>query len=68
MSYFVSRIEQDSEFWLSALIVCHSLSLLQQCNVLNFFQKNKSYTLKMEIDEIDSKDGHIYRLTKIYEI
>ena len=31
-------------------------------------RKQISYTLKMEIDEIDGKDGHIYRLKKINEI
>ena len=26
----------------------------------DYFQKKKSYTLKMEIDEIDGNNGHIY--------
>ena len=30
--------------------------------------EKKLYTLKMEIDETDGKDGHIYRLNKIDEI
>ena len=30
--------------------------------LLFFFQKKKSYTLEMEMDEIDGNDGHIYRL------
>ena len=33
-----------------------------------YFEKKKLYILKMEIDEIDDKDGHIYRLKKIDEI
>ena len=32
------------------------------------FRKNILYTVKMEIDETDGKDGHIYRLKKIDEI
>ena len=30
--------------------------------------RKKSYILKIEIDEIDGKDGHVYRLKIIYEI
>ena len=30
--------------------------------------EKKLYTLKLEIDETDGKDGHIYRLKKIDEI
>ena len=30
--------------------------------------EKKLYTLKIEIDETDGKDGHIYRLKKRYEI
>ena len=33
-----------------------------------YFQKKKLYTLKIEIDEIDGKDWHVYRLKKIDEI
>ena len=33
-----------------------------------YFQKKKLYAQKMEIDETDGKDGHIYRLKKIDEI
>ena len=32
------------------------------------YRKKISYTLKIEIDEIDGNDGHIYRLNKIDEI
>ena len=28
----------------------------------DYFLKNKLYKIKMEIDEIDGNDGHIYRL------
>ena len=30
-----------------------------------FFKKNKKHTLKMEIEETDGNDGHIYRLKKL---
>ena len=30
-----------------------------------YFQKKNIYTLKMEIDETDGKDEHIYRLKEI---
>ena len=33
-----------------------------------YFQKKILYTLKMEINDTDGKDGHIYRLKKIDEI
>ena len=33
-----------------------------------YFQKKILYTLKMEIDETDGKDGHIHRLNKIDKI
>ena len=33
-----------------------------------YFQKKKLYILKIEIDEIDGNDGHIYRLKKINDI
>ena len=32
------------------------------------FRKKILYTLKIEIDETDGKDWHIYRLKKIHEI
>ena len=32
------------------------------------FETKILYTLKMEIDETDGKDGHIYRLKKNHEI
>ena len=36
--------------------------------VILLSEQQKCYTLKMEIDETDGKDGHIYRLKKIDEI
>ena len=33
--------------------------------ILGMIFPKKLYTLKMEIDEIDGKDGHIYRLKKL---
>ena len=31
----------------------------------DYFQNKKSYILKIEIDEIDGKYGHLYRLKKM---